>query len=56
MTGAWVPEPAIQKQAPRRVIRERIHTLLLSYVQEPFVFESSAQSSVPGAQPDHQNT
>ena len=56
MAGAWVPEPAIQKQAPRRVIRERIHTLLLSYVQEPFVFESSAQSSVPGAQPDHQNT
>ena len=50
MAGAWVPEPAIQKEAPRRVIRVRIHTPLLSYVQEPFVFESSAQSSVPGAQ------
>ena len=56
MAGAWVPEPAIQKEAPRRVIRVRIHTPLLSYVQEPFVFESSAQSSVPGAQRDHQNT
>ena len=56
MAGAWVPEPAIQKKAPRGVIRVRIHTLLLSYVQEPFIFESLAQSSVPGAQWDHQNT
>lgn len=56
MAGAWVPEPAIQKEAPRRVIRAKTHTPLLSHVQEPFVFESSAQSSVPGAQRDHRTT
>ena len=38
MAGALVPEPAIQKEAPRRVIRVRIH-MMLSYVSETFIFD-----------------
>lgn len=37
MTGAWVPEPAIQKEASRRVIGVRMH-MMLSYVSETFIF------------------
>lgn len=36
MGGDWVPEPAVQKEAPRRVIGVRIH-MMLSYVSETFI-------------------
>ena len=36
MGGDWIPEPAVQKEAPRRVTGVRIH-MMLPYVSETFI-------------------